>query len=287
MKNDKITRQKKKDIMTDLNKKLEWLYKNTSHNVIWIALFGSQNYEMDLNTEEYRSDIDAKAVCIPSMRELLRDEKLVSKVYKLEDGSQIEVKDIRLFIRTLKKQNPSYLETLFTKYYICDERFKKVLDMADDIALADRKRLFKSILGMICQKKKNIDKSFGSNEGRCVGYGYDPKEMSNIARLYFLSCDLILRKKTLRESLVPDECYKKTCIDYKVNPVDVNTAFLESNKFFIASKKMIENYLKNELPVDEECYKKLDNVVLSLLEESLKNELKNGTNNSETLMHMH
>ena len=273
--------------MTDLNKKLEWLYKNTNHNIIWIALFGSQNYEMDLNTEEYRSDIDAKAVCIPSMRELLRDEKLVSKVYKLEDGSQIEVKDIRLFIRTLKKQNPSYLETLFTKYYICDERFKKVLDMADDIALADRKRLFKSILGMISQKKKNIDKSFGSNEGRCVGYGYDPKEMSNIARLYFLSSDLIVREKTFRESLVPDECYKKICIDYKVNPVDVNTAFLESNKFFIASKKMIENYLKNELPVDEECYKKLDNVVLSLLEESLKNELKNGTNNSETLMHMH
>ena len=50
---------------------------------------------------------------------------------------------------------------------------------------------------------------------------------------------------------------------------------------------MIESYLKNELPVDEECYKKLDNVVLSLLEESLKNELKDGTNNSETLMHMY
>lgn len=287
MKNDKITRQKKKDIMTDLNKKLEWLKENTNHNIIWIALFGSQNYEMDLNTEEYRSDIDAKAVCIPSMRELLRDEKLVSKVYKLEDDSQIEVKDIRLFIRTLKKQNPSYLETLFTKYYICDERFEKVLDMADDIALADRKRLFKSILGMISQKKKNIDKSFGSNEGRCIGYGYDPKEMSNIARLYYLSCDLILRKKTLREALIPDECFKKICIDYKVSPVDVNRAFVDSNRFVSASKKMIDNYLKNEFPVDVECYNKLDNVVLSLLEESLKNELKNGTNNSETLMHMH
>lgn len=68
------------------------------YNVLAIFLYGSQNYEMD--TEN--SDIDLKAVVLPSLSDIVRQNNPTSLVYEYEFW-QIDVKDIRLFLQNIRK----------------------------------------------------------------------------------------------------------------------------------------------------------------------------------------
>src|SRR5690625_1912469 len=105
--------QKQKSILEDSN-----------YRVAAVMVFGSQNYNLDLYTDEYQSDLDMKAIIIPTLDDLITNSKPVSKTLQTEWG-ECDVKDIRLYLQTLLKANPSYLETLFTKYYVVDDLFKE------------------------------------------------------------------------------------------------------------------------------------------------------------------
>src|SRR6056297_3126475 len=49
-----------------------------SYKVGYIALQGSQNYGLDINTDDYKSDIDMKAIIIPDLDMLLDTNKPLS-----------------------------------------------------------------------------------------------------------------------------------------------------------------------------------------------------------------
>lgn len=68
--------------------------------------------------EEGASDVDTKAVVLPSFENLIGGHNLISKEYILENGEHCEVKDIRLYIQQLKKQSINFVETLFTRYFV-------------------------------------------------------------------------------------------------------------------------------------------------------------------------
>lgn len=127
--------KRRKYLMSNLRSKLDWLKLNTGHDIAYIGVCGSQNYGCDIYTPEYMSDVDAKAICIPSLEDLIRGKKMVSHTYVMDDNSHIDVKDIRLYMDLWKKANPSFLEILFTEFNIVvNDRFNQILDMADDIA---------------------------------------------------------------------------------------------------------------------------------------------------------
>ena len=87
--------------------------------ILGVFLYGSQNY--NLHTEN--SDVDTKAIYIPTFSELVFD-KPISKELHLPNGEHCEVKDIREMVKNFRKQNINFLEILFTKYKLINLRYK-------------------------------------------------------------------------------------------------------------------------------------------------------------------
>ena len=106
-------------IFKKLKEHLNYVKTNyPKYNVIYIALQGSQNYELDMYTDEYKSDVDTKAIIVPSLQEISLNKQPVSTTLVLPDNSHCDVKDIRFMMDNFKKQNINFLEILFTKYRI-------------------------------------------------------------------------------------------------------------------------------------------------------------------------
>lgn len=94
-----------------LNEQKEHL-ESLGYNIAYIAVYGSQNYNLDVYTDEYESDIDMKAIVVPKLDDLIKNSKPVSTTVdaKGDDCDLIDLKDIRHYFKMLKKANPAYLE---------------------------------------------------------------------------------------------------------------------------------------------------------------------------------
>ena len=84
---------------------------------VYVALFGSQNYGLDVYNEEYSSDFDYKCIVIPTLADLVKNASPTSIVLDYE-GGHIDVKDIREYMKTLRRVNPAYVEPLITEYAV-------------------------------------------------------------------------------------------------------------------------------------------------------------------------
>lgn len=80
--------------------------------ILNITLYGSQNYNIDTPY----SDVDVKAIFVPSLKEAISTNKRLSLTLHNEKNEHCEIKDIREMFEMYKKQNINFLETLFTPY---------------------------------------------------------------------------------------------------------------------------------------------------------------------------
>ena len=80
----------------------------------WVGLFlqGSQNYKLDYES----SDIDTKAIVLPSFSDFVLTHKPVSTTHVMENDEHVDFKDIRLMFECIRKQNVNFIEILFTPY---------------------------------------------------------------------------------------------------------------------------------------------------------------------------
>lgn len=135
--------------------------ESKGYDVIYISIYGSQNYNLD---DEY-SDIDAKAVVIPTVKQLVRKET-ISKIYDYDTG-QVDVKDIITFMENMGKGNPSYVESKNSVAFIGCKEFREMLQVYEINDYA--------VLGQMKDKLKQVQ------QGKDVG-----KNLHHIARLYKL-----------------------------------------------------------------------------------------------------
>lgn len=168
------------------------LLEGLGHKVAYICLQGSQNYGLDLYTDTYRSDIDMKAIIVPTLDDLIKNSKPISKTVDTEWG-QCDLKDIRVYFETLVKAHPTFLETLFTKYYIVDEDFKgefdKIFALREDLVYCLRFQFIRRIYGMMCDKEKQMYHPTPAIAEKIEKYGYDGKNAHHIQRLWLLMQD--------------------------------------------------------------------------------------------------
>ena len=169
-----------------VQKRVEEHYKyliDKGYEVAGIFLVGSYNYGLEYE----KSDVDTKAIIIPSVREVLFNSKPISKTIILENGEHIEVKDIREMIKCLKKQNLNFLEILFTKYFVFNPKYENILrplfKYREKIACYDVKASINCARGMIYKKRKNMEKERPGNIENFQKYGYDCKELHHILRM--------------------------------------------------------------------------------------------------------
>lgn len=213
--------------------------ESQGYTVAYISIYGSQNYGLDVNTDEYQSDIDMKAVVVPTLDDLIRNSKPVSKVVDTAWG-QCDIKDIRVYFETLLKANPAYIETLYTDYFYINPKFEvefnKIRSMSDELMEALAPQFIKAMYGMLCEKAKAMCHPYPSIVHKIEKYGYDGKQLSHAYRLLVMMEDYFNKKKPLKECFYPSGHTKGIIIDMKLNKIPLEIAkerievFLEDGK---------------------------------------------------------
>ena len=108
----------REEIFKELANRKKLLEEN-GYKVIYIGLYGSQNYNLD----DKESDIDVKAIILPSLQDIVF-RKVTSKTIECENGN-IDVKDLITYYDVIKKGNFSYVEAIDTEYSIGDKYIKE------------------------------------------------------------------------------------------------------------------------------------------------------------------
>ena len=187
------------------------------YHPIYVALYGSQNYGLDVHTPEYQSDYDYKVIIIPTLWDLVHDSKPVSTVIDYE-GGHIDVKDIRTYMDTAMKLNPAYLEILLTDNYIClNEGFLVMPQMrvyVNGLLYGMTPLFVKAAYGMFLEKKKAMCHPYPTIAWKIDKWGYDGKQVHHMYRLLVMLRDF---QKTGELHLFPPEDERKFMIDLKLN----------------------------------------------------------------------
>ena len=95
--------------------------ESLGYRPVYIGLYGSQNYGLDVNDKDYQSDLDWKCLILPTLADLIQNSKPISTVVEFE-GGQIDLKDIRAFTDSVVKCNVNFLEILTTEYFYCTNK---------------------------------------------------------------------------------------------------------------------------------------------------------------------
>lgn len=161
------------------------ILEDMGYNVAYICIYGSQNYGMALDTPEYKSDVDMKAVIIPTLDDLINETKPVSTTIDTEWGL-CDLKDIRMYTETLCKANPVYIETLYTDFYISTHVFDEIRGLRREIVDSLSLLFVKGAYGQMMMKREALCHPYPSIKDKIDKYGYDPKQLHHIVRLNYL-----------------------------------------------------------------------------------------------------
>lgn len=163
------------------------ILKNKGYEIIFLALQGSQNYGLDVYDEEYQSDVDTKAIVLPSFKDFVYNKEPVSTTIVLDNNEHIDVKDIRVMFENYKKQNINYLETIFTEFKIINPKYEKLIqplfDNAELIAHLNYNQALRCMAGMSMEKLKALKHPYPTIKDKIEKYGYDPKQLHHILRM--------------------------------------------------------------------------------------------------------
>jgi predicted nucleotidyltransferase len=134
-------------------------------NVYAVALKGSQNYNLD----DDLSDIDANLVFIPTPQQLRNNKK-----FKFEfDEGDVVCHNIFAFAEIVAKGNPQWIEVCHSEFMLGD------LDIFKDFDVNPS-----ALKGMMMEKVSAFSKRYPSRVKYVEEFGYDPKQLHHIIRLY-------------------------------------------------------------------------------------------------------
>lgn len=278
-------------LLSNINKEIE--IKNTlrfynhelfrkGYTVAFISLYGSQNYGLDVYTDEYKSDIDAKAVIIPTLDDLIYNCKPKSFVLDFDQG-QVDVKDIRIFIDTLIKANPAYIETLYSDYMIINQEYKEqvenILNLKDELVYVLRCQFIKAIYGMMMEKRNAMCHPYPSIVEKIEKYGFDGKQTSHCIRLLYLMKDYFLNHindKNLKPCFYPNKYQREILLNHKLNKIDIETATKEADEAIDAAKKIRDDILDSvdQSKIDYSVKDKIVKLSRDIIKENIINKIK-------------
>lgn len=221
--------------------------KDLGYHPVYVCIHGSQNYGLDIHTEEYQSDFDYKCVVLPGLEDLVRNAAPVSTTLDFE-GGHIDLKDLRSYMETLLKCNPSYMETLYTPYYLSrdegEDLFIRLRSDRDKLLMDMAPVFVKAVCGMFLEKKKAMCHPYPTIAHKIEQYGYDGKQVHHMYRLLLMLYDF---EETHTMKLVPMDDASELLIDLKLNhyPLDVANILVGEFEEEIA---LLRHRLEQSLP---------------------------------------
>ena len=237
----------KEFIMNILHEQECELERKYGYKVAYICVYGSQNYGLDIYTNDYKSDLDLKAVILPNLDDLIYDSKPISTKHVYEFG-EIDVKDVRVYIDTLVKANPAYLETIYTDYFIIDsdfqEEFQEIRNMRDQLVYSLKPMFIKAIYGMMLDRKNNMLHLTSSSKDKIEKYGFSGKDASHCIRLFYLMKHYFLDGNKI-DFNINDINEKELIIKYKLNNISLIEAEENINSCMDEALTIRNTYLQN------------------------------------------
>lgn len=183
-------------------------YIKDKYDVVYLALQGSQNYGLDVYDKDYKSDVDTKAIILPSFQDIVYNRQPVSKTIVLDNNEHIDVKDIRVMFENFKKQNVNFLEILFTEFYILNEEYSGYIyslrDSAEQIARLNINQALRCMAGMSKEKLKALKHPYPATIDKIEKYGYDPKQLHHILRMNDFIKKYGIEKRNFKDCLISD-----------------------------------------------------------------------------------
>lgn len=221
----------------------------------WVGLFlqGSQNYELDYED----SDIDTKMIVLPSFEDIIVANNPISQTHIRDNSEHIDVKDIRVILDTIRKQNINFVEILFTKYRVLNPKYEKdmklLLKHREEIARYDVYGALNCMVGMSMQKYKAMEHPYPTIVHKIEKYGYDPKQLHHIVRMR----DFIFRYtrgEDYASCLIPSD--REYLIEVKKGLHSLDEA-----------RTLAERLVKETRDIKEEYMSKYENKILTEVEE--------------------
>lgn len=191
----------KENNIYDILKHYKKMLEDKGYTVIYVALYGSQNY----NVDDGQSDIDAKAIVLPTLSQIIH-RKSVSAVLETEYGA-VDYKDIITFNDVIRKGNFSYIEAIQSQYRIGD------IETIDRL-FGNVQVNLKSIIGGMLEKRKALTHEYPSKIKEFEQFNCDPKQFHHIIRLSHLLMSN-LKNNTNNSYLIYDETGRDFMIKIK------------------------------------------------------------------------
>ena len=247
--------------------------------VVGIFLYGSQNYNLNYKG----SDIDLKAIVIPSINDIVFNNKPISTTIDIPDGL-CDIKDIRLMVQSWRKQNVNFMELLFTEYSYVNplfyEFFRPLLAARETIVRYNEKRAVDCLRGFVYEKYYRLFKDTPSQHDEVTKYGYAAKQLVHMERLASL-LEHYMKREPYMECLMVSPEERQKWIDlktYSPNPLSVDEVKERSQKVIEIVEDNILNAEKyygfTPSPQNEEVDKILNTFTEKCLKFSFKKELE-------------
>ena len=195
--------------------------------IVGLFLQGSQNYGLELPT----SDVDTKLIVVPTFKDIALNRKPVSTTHIRANDEHIDLKDIRLYIETFRKQNLNFLEILFTDYFAVNplylDQWSRLVEAREAIARMNPYRAVKSMKGVAMEKFHAMEHPYPTKLDLIEKYGFDGKQVHHLIRV-----DDYLTRYIAGESY--KSCLKPTpklvplMMDYKRHQVPLELARVEA-----------------------------------------------------------
>lgn len=240
-----------------------------------LALQGSQNYGLDLYTEEYKSDIDTKILVIPSLEDIVMNKEPISTTHILPNNEHLDIKDIRLYFDNFKKQNINFIEILFSPYTIVNEQYKDLWDelVADRelVAHYDTNKALRCMAGMSMEKRKALCHPYPSLVDKIEKYGYDGKQLHHIIRMAdFIYC------YTHGDSY--EQClrylpHKEMMMKAKLNKYTLEEALRLADYFDNSTNDIKDLCVTESDEINQDALDLLNKIQYNVIKRSLVNEL--------------
>ena len=151
--------------------------------IVGVFLQGSQNYGLDYEG----SDIDTKCIVLPTLEDLIFNRKPVSTTHVLPNEEHLDLKDVRLYFQTFRKQNLNFMEILFTKYKIVNPTYEqywnRLIENNEQIARYNPVGAVKTMKGIALEKYHAMEHRYPSKVDLIDKWGYDGKQLHHLMRV--------------------------------------------------------------------------------------------------------
>ena len=191
-----------------------------NRETIGCFLQGSQNYGLDTK----KSDVDSRLLILPTLNDLAMNKKPISTTHIMDNEEHIDLKDIRLFIQNLKKQNMNSLEILFTKYKIVNEKYEDLwnilIQKREEIAFLNPYAAVRSMQGIAHSKIRYLKKPTEGKKELIEKIGYDPKQLHHLLRIEEYLDRYMKGKESYEECLISKKSDYLKYIKTNILPIE-------------------------------------------------------------------